>query len=225
MQLSDIKLDTRFLTNAPSTEYEDDDLVRNANSHYDNVVTYIWRNQSGWEFDDSNNVTLPEATTDLKGGTNNYPLPTDARILRQVHVKNKEGNFVRLRRVQLFDASATASADGFPREFEVRGRSIILSPAPDSGSVTATKGLKIFVSRSVTPLENDTDEPGFDREFHRLLSIGAAIDWCIASDIPKKKQELERQWQELMAKLIEFYANRDKTISYKLRPKLQDYSS
>jgi len=225
MQLSDIKLDTRFLTNAPSTEYEDDDLVRNTNSHYDNVVTYIWRNQSGWEFDDSNNVTLPEATTDLISGTNNYPLPTDARILRQVHVKNKEGNFVRLRRIQSLDAPATASTDGFPREFEVRGRSVILRPAPDSGSVTTTAGLKVLVSRSVTPLENDTDEPGFDREFHRLLSIGAAMDWCIASDIPKKKQELERQWQDLMAKLIEFYANRDKTISYKLRPKLQDYSS
>ena len=223
--LGDLKLDARFLTNAPSTEYADADLLRNLNSRYDDVITYIWRNQSGWHFDDSNNTTLPEATTDLIAGTNNYPLPTDARELLQVHIKNPDGHFIRIDRVQTEDTPTWAMEDAFPRDYQLRGRSIILRPAPSATTVTTTAGLKVLVSRSVTPLATDTDEPGFDREFHRLLSIGASIDWCIASEIPKKKLELEGEWIKLMAKLVEFYANRDKTITYKIRPKRENYAS
>lgn len=225
MQLSDIKLDTRFLTNATSTEYTDTDLERNINSHYDEISTYIWRNQSGWHYDDSNNTTLPEATTDLIAGTNNYPLPTDSRELFQVHVKNHDGHFVRMNRVQTEDTPTWNLDDAFPREFQLRGRSIILRPAPAASHITATAGLRVIVSRSVTPLSSDTDEPGFDREFHRLLAYGPAIDWCIASENVKKKQEFEKEQQKLLVKLIEFYANRDKTISYKLRPRRENYAS
>jgi hypothetical protein len=111
-----------------------------------------------------------------------------------------------------------------PSRFTIRGRSLVLYPAPSASETTADKGIWLYVSRSVSPLENNTDEPGFDREFHGILAIGGAMDWCISAENFKKKAELEKEQQKIMEQAREFYSNRDDTLPNRIRPKRENYA-
>lgn len=228
MQLSELRKDCRFLVNTSTSEYGDDDLDRAINKHYDQFVTFIWRNQAEWQFDDSNNDTLAVARTSLIADQRDYLLPTDAREVRRIEVRDANGNF---RKVDLVhEADVHQSLDeyykesGLPLQFALRGRSVILYPPPSEEATTLVQGLQIYVSRSVTHLSADGDEPGFDKEFHRVLSLKAAADWCISSENFNKKEYLEREAEKIMESAREFYANRDKTTPHRMRPKTEHYA-
>ena len=227
MQLSELRTDTRFITNAQSGDFSDADLDRSLNRHYDLFTTFIWRNQGEWRFSDSNHDKFDIAQTDLVADQQDYLLPTDAKRIHRVEVKNAGGDFYRLKRLHEKDVGISleefGGKAGSPFRFSLRGRSLILYPKPSAESVTLTEGLQLYVSRSVTPLEDDADEPGFDREFHRILSLGAALDWCISAENFRKKQELEQEIDKLMASAREFYANRDDTTPNRIRPKKEHY--
>lgn len=224
--LAELRLDTRFLTNTTSSDYGNTDLDRNLNSHYDSTITHIWHVQAGWKFDDSNNTdTLPTAWVDLQDGVDNYLLPSEARKIEQVYVMNKDGLYVLLKREQDSDIDLGRTETGMPRTFRLRGRSVILYPTPAEDSVTLDSGLMVMLNRTVSLLTEDTDTPGFEREYHRILVLGAAIDWCISTDQPRKKKELEVEKQKLLIKLEDFYASRDNTTSTGFRPKKENYES
>ena len=228
MNLEALKLDVRFLTNATSDDFSEVDLLRSLNRHYDLFTTFIWNNQGEWRFDDSNHDTFAVADTDLVVNQRDYFLPTDARQLHRVEVKNKGGDYIKLKRLHEADMglslSEFAKETGTPLRFAVRGRSLILYPAPSTDGVELAQGLRIYVSRSVTEMENNTDEPGFDREFHRVLSLGASVDWCISSENFRKKQELEQEMNKLMESARQHFANRDKTNPNRIRPKKENYA-
>lgn len=227
MNLGDLKTDARFLTNAQSDDFSDADLERAINRHYDLFVTFIWNNQAYWRFDDSNHDDFAVACTDLVVNQKDYLLPTNARELHRVEVKNAGGDYQLAHRVHEPDIGISLEEyhddPGTPFRFAVRGRSLILYPAPSSDGVTTTEGLLIHVSRSVEELTQDTDEPGFDREYHRILSIGASIDWCISTENFNKKKELTQEQQTLFESARQFYAQRDNTVPNRLRPKREHY--
>ena len=62
---------------------------------------------------------------------------------------------------------------GLPRFYNLVGSNIELFPAPSSSEVTATAGLKIYVSREVDEFvsTDDTQEPGIPKPFHKILSL------------------------------------------------------
>lgn len=229
MDLSSLRTDIRFITNTTSDDFSDTDIDRSINRYYDQFVTFIWKNQAYWRFSDSNYDKFDVSITSLVPGQPDYKLPTDARQIFRVEVKNSGGDLQLLRRLHEPDVGISldeyGGEDGTPHSFALRGRSIILYPAPASDSVTTTEGLNVYVSRSVTELSATDDEPGFDREFHRVLSYGASIDWCISSENFKKKRELEKELQKIMESAREYYANRDQTIPPRFRVKKESYES
>jgi hypothetical protein len=71
-----------------------------------------------------------------------------------------------------------------PKYYDLVGESIMLYPAPAAANVTTTAGLKLSFSRTIDEfaVTDTSTQPGFESNFHRALSIGAALDWAIGKD-------------------------------------------
>jgi len=227
MTLDELKKDVYFLTNSSSATYLDDDLLRNINRHYDDVVTLIWDSVGDWSFDDSNANTLPIATCNLVDGQQQYSLPTTARKIERVEVKNKDGKWVLLKPIDKSQIKVALDeykkTPGLPQEYNLIGENIFLYPPPDANQVTLDNGLKVYVSRSVTPLSAPEDVPGFASEFHRILSLGAAQDFCIANQLSSKEADLRREKERLMIQLKAFYAQRHRAMGNRMFPHREYY--
>ena len=224
MQLSELKTDCLFMSNATLIQYPDADLLRNLNIAYDDVVLSIWRVVADWQFDDSA-TTLPIATAALVAGQDNYALPTEARQIERIEVKDQAGNYIRLQSIDQANIQGSLEQfkgeDGVPRFYDLVGRTIMLYPA---SSYAADEGLLVMMSRAVTPLVNATDEPAVDRELHPLITLKAALRWCIAKGKSSKRNELEREIVRLEDKLKSLYSSRNKDYDVKIKPLRQDYN-
>jgi hypothetical protein len=84
-------------------------------------------------------------------------------------------------------------------------------------------GLTLSISRSVDPLVENDDEPRIDGEFHRYLSIGAAMDWYFAKGDTRKARELERKLERIKVAVKDFYSNRNQNYKSGFKVKLQNY--
>jgi hypothetical protein len=227
MTLDELKKDVYFLTNSSSATYPDEDLIRNINRHYDDVVTLIWDSVGDWSFDDSNANTLPIATCSLVDGQQQYSLPTIARKIERVEVQDDEGNWVLLKPIDKSQINVALdeykSTPGLPQEYNLIGENIFLYPPPDANEVTLQDGLKVYISRSVTPLSASGDSPGFASEFHRILSLGAAQDFCIANELASKEADLRREKERLILQLKTFYAQRHRAMGNRMFPHKEYY--
>ena len=209
--------DIDFLLGTDSTSYALTDKARNVNRWYYRVGTWIWNATRRWEFDDSNLTTHPIATTTLVADQQDYSLPTTALKLIGVSVKNSSGDFYKL---LPFDQSDTTldraefmDTSGLPQYYDLVGDAIFLYPAPASGSVTLSAGLKIYFLREFDAFASTdtTQEPGFSENFHRLLSYGGSLDFCLANAPAfNDKASAFRQEIELMKRELEkFYGGRN----------------
>jgi len=183
--------DTRFLLGLAvndTVSYSDNNLIRNINAWYRQVDSWIWDASGKWEYDDSNYNNLPIATTALVASQADYSLPTTARKILRVEVLDSNGNYNKLTQIdqsQITDAmSEFQDTTGMPKYYDMVGESIMLYPAPAAANVTTTAGLKLSFSRTIDEFATtDTStQPGFESNFHRALSIGAALDWAISKD-------------------------------------------
>ncbi len=222
MQLTELIADTLFLANTVEAQYSQTNIKRNLNVYYDMEVLKIWNSVSDWQFDEGVG-TLPVAYTNLVSGQDNYQLPTEAREIERVEIKNTNGDYIRIEPID-HNAERVIGTErtGMPKRYDMVGRSIVLYPTPDHSQ---DSGVLVKMSRSVTHLDESTDEPKIEREFHRLLSLGAAMDWCISKGNRSKKRELEREQMKLQRKLVSFYSQRNKDYDTKLTPKRHSYDS
>lgn len=224
MTFTELKTDCLFMSNATLTQYPDTDLVRNINIAYDDIVLSIWRVVGDWQFDDGTD-DLPIATAALVSGQDNYALPTRARQIERVEVKDNTGEYVKLTPIDQANIKSSLEVfkgtDGIPRYYDLVGNSIMLYPA---SNYAATEGLLIMMNRAVTQLSEGTDTPAIDRELHPLLSLKAALRWCIAKGKSTKRNELEREIFTLEDKLKALYSSRNKDYDVKIKPVRQDYN-
>jgi len=200
------------------------DFTRLINARYRQAVAWVWKNTGDWQFDDSNFTTLPIATADLVAGQQDYELPSTAQKIARVEVKDNDGDWIRLDPIdwdQIDDALPEyLETDDLPIYYDLVGRSIFLYPAPSSSAVTTSNGLKVYVARDVDSFTyNDTtQEPGIPINFHRLLSLGASLDYSIGRNMTKQAKDLQEQLNDLRTTFSEFTVNRDKAFKSKLSP-------
>ncbi len=210
--------DTLFLGNTVSTQYTSTPLLNNLNRYYDEVVLEIWKWDATWRFDKSVD-TLPIAVTDLEKGVRDYSIPTDARRIKKIEVLDKSGNTVVLEPTSP-DMVKENDIEGTPKHYYIEGRSIYLYPMADQD---ISEGLILYMSRSVDALVEATDEPRIDSEFHRYLSIGAAMDWYFAKGDTRKSRELERKLDKMKMAIKDFYSNRNEKYKSGFKVRLQNY--
>jgi len=214
-----------FLLGSTGSSYEIEDKTRNINIKYDEVAYMIMTADGQWQYDDDNQTDLPIGTTDLVAGQDNYGIPVvDFLEILRVEICRPDGSWIQLTPIDLQDktgeamSSLTPPNGGQPTMYRKVGSSLVLYATPNYSS---TGGLRVYYKRNVILFE-DTDttkEPGFNRQFHELLAIGAAMIYCIPNNLEKKFVELTNMWNAKSAQCIKFYSwrnGKDKKVN--LRP-------
>jgi len=226
--------DIDFLVGTDSTSYPLADKARNVNQWYYKVIGWILESSGTWEWDDSNYTDFPIATATLVDGQEDYTLPHAAASssnastflkLIGISVKNSGGNWKKLRNI---DESQLPNQDleelfktaGLPRFYKVIGNSVKLLPAPDSNNVTLSSGLKVYFQRTMDEFtaSDTTQEPGFPRTFHRILSLGGAYDYAVAKGL-KNVNSLRAEIEQLKQQLQEYYGHINKDIKIRIMPR------
>jgi hypothetical protein len=225
--------DTLFLLGIKSTDTTafavDGDFTRSANVWTRRVVTWIWNSSSTWEFDDSNHTDLPIATTALVDAQQDYALPATAFRLEKVEVLDSGGDYNPVKQIDKSELKHIAlseyqETDGMPVQYDLIGNSLFLYPAPATADVTLAAGLKLYFSRDInefTPADT-TQEPGFPGMFHRLVSIGAALDFAVRNEMTEKIAVLKTgpgMFQELKIDLETHYGSRNRDMTTRIKPK------
>lgn len=99
----------------------------------------------------------------------------------------------------------------------------MLYPTPNYSS---TAGLRAYFKRDASyfAVTDTTKEPGFNPQFHRLLSLGAASDYCLFSGMNNKLTTLQGEIAKLEEGLTNFYASRSKDEHPRMKLFCEDYN-
>lgn len=221
MNVQDLKNDINLLCGSTSATYLNADKMRNVNIAYQDVARLIWESAAGWQFDDSNSTTLPLVKTTLVHGQQDYSLPSTSQRVESVMVKDSGGNFQKLRQFDIHDTTIALpefyEGNNLPLYYDMVGRSIMLYPTPSSAYCTLASGLGVYINRDVTELgvSATSTTPGFATGFHRILSLGAAIDF---TQDPSQREFLLVQKDRLERGLVRFYSKRNVEEHQQIKP-------
>ena len=226
----DLVSDAKFwcgIDSSDTTTYAAADMARNANRGLDSVVSLIFKSDNGWDWDDTNYADLPMGTTTLVDGQSDYSIPvTHLRILK-LRVKDSTGTYKTIEPATmktLPDDILTATA-GMPRYYVKVANSIFLYPKPSTSFVTATAGLEVQFQRggSYFVVGDTTKTPGFASQFHRLISLHMALDYCDINDLDKRAAKIRNAITKMENELVEFYSDRARDEQTSIRLKREDY--
>ena len=80
--------------------------------------------------------------------------------------------------------SPNPSDTGIPTGYIERNNTVFLSPVPN---YSKTNGGKLFYKRvpSYFTTSDTTKQPGFEAGHHQILSLGASLDWLLATNVAK----------------------------------------
>lgn len=236
MQFSDtsgntgIVQDIDFHVGSDSNSYSLKDKARNVNAWLDRAVSLILQADGKWEWQDLNESSLPVGTQNLTSGTQEYSINTTYLKIRAVAVKDPSGIFHYLDRIDekspnpgsvaLTDSSNTS---GTPTAYALVGKYIVLNRKPN---YTQSNGIQIYAQTDETYFASTdtTATPGFAKQFHRILSFGAALDYATKHDFSATKIALlQNRIKELEAGLLEFYSSRDQDRKIGMSLSQEDY--
>jgi len=223
--------DSNFLAGLSITDtstYTLKDKTRNGNAWYRKINSWIWEAAGDWEYDDTNWTNLPIATTDLVNNQQDYELPSVAQRVDRAEVLDSNGDYVIVRQIDKSQISSQAMSEfyetaGLPMYYDLVGRSLLLYPKPSSSNVTTTNGLKVYFGRDIDEFSvTDTaTEPGFSRNYHRLVSLGMAYDYCIREGLDDKKRQIRDEIEQLRGQLQSEYASRHRAFKTRIIPRIQ----
>jgi hypothetical protein len=204
-------------------------FIRSANNWYRKASSWIRANSGTWEYDDSNWTTLPEATTTLVDDQHDYSLDVTTQEIERVEILKQDGNYLQLKTVDQSQLKGEALAEfyktkGVPEYYDARGFSLYLYPAPDQGLVATTEGITLYFSRDIKEfgVAATSTEPGFAGDYHRIVSLGAAYDYCLSNGIEDRKVGIRNEIVELKNDLIKLSEVRDRDFGNRIIPRDND---
>jgi len=204
------------------------DFTRSANEALKLTSQLIWQNTGEWSFDDSNYTTLPSATTTLVASQRDYQIPSYTQMIERLEVLDANGDW---QKVTPFDKGMTKtsleelySTTGLPEYYDMVGNSIKLYPSPDATNCTLTNGLRLYLSRGVDEfvVSDTTKEPGFLKDFHRMVSLNCALDWAMPKGL-SIISSLQNQISAMKDNIAKFYGGRDKDLKTCIIPRYKLY--
>lgn len=233
---NDIVSDCTFLITGSyngTIDYHINDRTRSANNKLNSVVSLILRADNRWQFDDDNFENLPEGTTDMVSGQQDYEIPvSDFLTILEVLVKDQNGDWKVLDAIDRNKGKAQDLADlesddnnGLPLYYDKSGSSLYLYPKPSGTYTTLSGGLKVRFQRnpSYFTVTDTTKEPGIAKPFHRSISIGMATDYCLANGLIQKLQLLKEEDARMSESIVEHYSSRNRDEQPKMRLKEESY--
>jgi len=214
--------DIDFLCRTTSASYPLNDKVRNINQAYHDVTRLIWAAADDWQYDDSNATDLPKVLRTMGHASASYQIPTTAQEIQRVEVKDSSSDWRKLRPIDYRDINISLdeylSTADMPIYYDLVGNYVTLYPPPSSAYTTLTSGLALRVGRDVTEFTSasTTTKPGFATQFHRILSLAAAIDF---EKDPGQLRLFNQMKDRLEKGLQAFYSTRETERRSQLRPK------
>lgn len=239
----DLYSDARYMCGldetSDTTSYPIKAFTRNCNFALDKILSYILRADNIWQFDDSNQSgELFDVTTNLVSGTSKYALGATWLKIKRVRIKDSNGNWVTLipvDRAELNDLQLTATS-GDPRRYDLLGNYLYIYPAPNYAS---TAGLEVQFQRgsSYFAYTDTTKTPGFAPQFHRLVSMMAALDYCKLNELTGRVNQLtadigfppdlmnNQAGSGMVKELVDYYTSRDADQKVSLTTAKEDYGT
>lgn len=214
-----------FGSSTATSPYPIADKVRNVNRRFDEITSLLLEADGRWKWDDTNNAAQPATTINLSDGVTASAIPdTTYLTVNRMEVKNSNGDYKLITPIHEKDIKEGLTefmeTAGMPLYYEKVGGFVNLYPKPSASYVTLTAGLKVYYQRSPSyfAAADTTKVPGFAAPFHRLLSIGAALDYAITNGMTTKVNILTTMLEKLENKLVSFYSSRsgDEKVSLKL---------
>lgn len=200
------------------------EFVLSANFGLDRVISLIMKADGKWQFDDTNQTDSLISTSDLVANQQDYGIAITFLKIKKLRIKNSAGDWITLKpidRRQASDSLLTRDA-GDPKYYDKLGNSMFLYPKPDYAS---TGGIEIQSQRGASYfiVTDTTKVPGFATQFHRLISLYGALDYCEANELDRKAQKIQNKINLMEVELVEFYSSRDTDQKIGLRTKREDY--
>jgi len=199
-----------------NTDYSLADRTRNLNLVWDEAVAELYKADPNYKWDDTSNTDFPLATIALTSGLDHYTLLDSALVIHRVRMMDRNGELKTLTPVMRSQLTDDELSDtGEPTQYYKMGGAIFPAPIPDYGfaagvEIEFQRGGNYFVAGDTTK------EPGFNKQFHQFLSIGASLRYAIANGLSKKTAQLRADKEVVRMKMIEHYQLR----SPDLRPKI-----
>lgn len=221
-----------------TTTYTIKEFTRNANFALDRCNALILK-ANGWNtpYDDSNQTgELLNISNTLTSGTQKLLLDITWLIIAKVRIKDNAGNWItipELPRKQETDAQLTAP-NGVPSSYFLLGNYLYFDKAPN---YTTAAGIEIQFQRGASYFvyTDTTKAPGFATQFHRLISLHGALDFCTYTDMPTREASLRARigsppdmmnnqpGSGMEKELVDFYSRKDQDGKTTLIPRREDY--
>lgn len=188
-----------------NADYSLVDRARAVNLVYDEATAEMFKADPSHKWDDTTNTDLPFATVDLTSGTDHYTMLDSFLVVHRVRMKDEQGTLQTLEarlKSELTDDELNSS--GTPRKYYKIGGVIFPIPIPNYG---ATDGVEVEFQRGGNYFaSDDTDaEPGYNRQFHQFLTVGAALRYAAANGMSEKTNDLSALKEQIRDKMIEHY--------------------
>lgn len=187
-------------------------ITRAANEANRTVWNWIFEAYGGWQYDDGNQSNLPSATAHLNSGQSKYTIPSDALTVRQVSVKDENGNWTDIDPITAEEIHSHSTENEFgktpgsPAYYRLIGNIVELYPAPN---YTQVRSLRMQFDRgSVAFTSTSTNtSPGFASEFHGAIPVGASF--ILGSDRTlRNRADLEKRWLGYETSVKRYYKAR-----------------
>ncbi len=186
MIIQDIVNKIYFLTKTNSTSYVAADMLIAINNAYERVASLIIKSDGRWQWDDTNQTDLPNATTALVSGQQDYSLATSHLKITRVELKNSSGVWELLDPIDQDDKGNQALdtvTTGTPYQYDKLGNSVFLYPIPNYSQAASLKlyfqrGPDLFTSAQVS---TGTKSPGFNSLYHDLIPLWVSYEYAYAN--------------------------------------------
>ncbi len=188
-----------------NTAYSLIDRTRNINNAWDETVAELYKADPNHQWDDTTNTDFPIATTILTAGLDHYTMLDSSLVVHRVRIKDPNGTWITLLpRLRREFTDAQLNATGTPRAYYKLAEAIFPLPVPDYGGdasveLTFQRGGNHFVTT------DDTKSPGFNSQFHQILSVKAAKRYALANGMSEKAQMLTEMESDINTKMVEHY--------------------
>jgi hypothetical protein len=209
-------------------------FTRLINKHNYKTVTAILDAQDGWDFDDRNFTDYPIATTPLVAGQRDYTFPVSLKILKikrvditydgtnwyQATARDSGAMDIPLGNATNEDTNFTFSSP----VYDVKANAVWVYPMATSGQVSAGAKIRIEFFREIYEFSatDTTQEIGFDKPFHQMVTLGASVEYAVAKNLPNAKSLFEL-YSDMEKRLRTYYGKKDISENFQLTPAMGNY--
>lgn len=208
-----------------NTDYSLADRTRNINIALDEVVAEIYKADPNHQWDDTNNADFPIATTNLTAGLDHYTMLDSSLVVHRVRIKDVNGNWITLTpRLRREMSDTDLNSTGTPSKYYKLGEAVFLLPVPN---YSVSGGVELTFQRGGNHFgtSDTTASPGFNSQFHQLLSIKAAKRYALANGMTDKVQMLDNMENITNNKMLEHYQLRspDEKPQFRIKRNVNKY--